>query len=127
MTELNRSVLVVDDEAMIAELWSLYMEFMGLEVCGTAATANDAIRLAQEHRPAVVLMDMRLLGREDGVDAALAIHADVGSKVIFITGSQEPETIARIELDHPAAVLIKPVPEQLLRNTVSRVLTEIGA
>ncbi|MBS0412600.1 MAG: response regulator [Proteobacteria bacterium] len=127
MTELNRSVLVVDDEAFIVELWCIYIEMMGLEVCGTAATASDAIRLAQEHRPAVVLMDMRLLGQGDGVDAALAIHAQVGSKVIFITGSQEPETIARIELDHPAAVLIKPVPEQLLRNTVDKVLTESGA
>lgn len=127
MSDLNRSVLVVDDEAIIVELWCLHMEMMGLEVCGTAATADDAIRLAQEHRPAVVLMDMRLIGKKDGVDAALAIHESVGSKVIYITGSQEPATITRIQQDHPAAVLIKPVADHLLKSTVSRVLLESGA
>jgi DNA-binding NarL/FixJ family response regulator len=127
MTKLNRSVLVVDDEAVIVELWCVYMEIMGLEVCGTAGTADDAITLAETHRPAIVLMDMRLRGTKDGVDAALAIHALVGSKVIFITGSQEPETMARISLDHPAAVLIKPVPDHLFKSTVREVLMETGA
>ena len=122
MTQLNRSVLIVDDEAIIAELWRLHMEMMDLDVCGVAATAEEAIDLAQQHRPAIVLMDMRLLGRKDGVDAALAIHELVGSKVIFITGSQEPETLARIGLDHPTAVLIKPVSERLLKATVSEAL-----
>jgi CheY-like chemotaxis protein len=126
MIELNRSVLVVDDEAIIAELWCVHMEMMGLEVCGTAATAVDAVRLAEQHRPAIVLMDMRLLGKKDGVDAALEINALVGSKVIFITGSQEPETMARINLDHPTAVLIKPVADHLLRATVERALMEVS-
>jgi hypothetical protein len=47
--------------------------------------------------------------------------------MIFITGSQEPETMARIRLDHPSAVLIKPVPEHVLRSTVKDVLMESGA
>lgn len=122
MSELNRSVLVVDDEAIIAELWCMQMQMMDLEVCGVAATADDAVTLAEAHRPAVVLMDMRLRGTKDGVDAALAIHASVGSKMIFITGSQEPDTLARIQLDHPTAVLIKPVSDGLLESTVSAAL-----
>ena len=125
MTALNRSVLVVDDHAIIAELWCLHMEMMGLEVCGTAATADEALSLAEQHRPAIVLMDVRLRGEKDGVDAALAIHASVGSKVIFFTGSQEPETLARIALDHPAAVLIKPVADHLLKATVAQALVSV--
>lgn len=124
MSTLNRSILVVDDEAIIAELWSAYVEAMGIEVCGVAATTADAIRLAHDHRPMVVLMDMRLRGDGDGVDAALAIHESVGSKVIFITGSQDPATIARINLDHPAAVLLKPVHQRLLTETVRSVIGE---
>jgi DNA-binding NarL/FixJ family response regulator len=126
MTVLNKSVLVVDDEVIIAELWSMHMEMMGLEVCGSAATADDAVALAVEHRPAVVLMDMRLRGQKDGVDAALAIYETVGSKVIFITGSQEPSTMSRIQLDHPAAVLIKPVPDHLLQKAVTDALIASG-
>jgi DNA-binding NarL/FixJ family response regulator len=119
MGELQNHVLVVDDEFLITRLLTIYIEEMGLEVCGTAATADDAIRLAQEHRPAVVLMDMRLIGAKDGVDAALAIHDTVGSKVIFVTGSSEPATLERIKLDHPKAVLFKPVTERQVRAAIS--------
>jgi len=74
--------------------------------------------LRQGHRPAIVLMDVRLKGAKDGVDAALAIHETVGSKVIFITGSSEPATVSRIALDHPSAVLFKPVTEQQVRDAI---------
>ena len=109
MSDLRETVLVVDDDAIIADTWSMMLDDMGLETCGIAATAADAIDLAKLHRPRVVLMDMRLKGELDGVDAALAIHSLVGSKVIFVTGSQDPPTRARIQLDHPADVLFKPV------------------
>jgi CheY-like chemotaxis protein len=123
MTMLNNTVLVVDDEFIILDLWCFHLEEMGLTVCDTAMTAIDAIRLAQAHRPKLVLMDMRLAGTMDGVDAALAIYQTVGSSVIFITGSSEPETIARINLDHPRAILYKPVSEKLFRQTVAEVMT----
>ena len=122
MNDLGKSVLVVDDEFIIAELWTIHVENMGLEVCGTAATADAAVALAREHRPAIVLMDMRLRGEKDGVDAALEIHASVGSKVIFITGSNEPRTRERIQQDHPEAVLIKPVTERQLRAATADAL-----
>lgn len=115
-------VLIVDDEFLIADTLSLQVEDMGYDVCGTAATAQAAVELAQAHRPGVVLMDVRLKGQADGVDAALEIHRTVGSKVIFITGSREPATMARIEMDHPAAVLFKPIYGQQLRNAIERVL-----
>src|SRR6266853_1448157 len=103
MNELNRCVLVVDDEFLIAQGLCMQVEDMGLEVCATAASAEQAIVEAQAHRPIVVLMDMRLQGDKDGVDAALAINETVGSKMIFITGSNEPATMARIQEDHPTA------------------------
>lgn len=122
MKPLNRSVLVVDDEAIIAELWSAYVDIMGIKVCGVAATADEAVQLARAYRPALVLMDVRLRGQGDGVDAALAIHESVGSKVVFITGSQAPATMERIHLDHPTAVLIKPVDQSLFTRTVTSAL-----
>jgi two-component system, response regulator PdtaR len=119
MSHHQDCVLVVDDEVLIADLWCMTLEDMGLAVCGIAATAGTAIAMAQQHRPKVVLMDMRLRGELDGVDAALVIHETVGSKVIFITGSREPSTAARIKLDHPTAVLFKPVSDRQFKSTVS--------
>ena len=122
MTGLNRTVLVVDDEFLIAQGLQMQVEDMGLPVCGTAATAEAAIALAEVHRPAVILMDVRLDGQLDGVDAALAIHGSIGAKVIFITGSREPSTQARIAMDHPSAILFKPISSLQLRRAVDDAL-----
>jgi CheY-like chemotaxis protein len=46
----------------------------------------------------------------------------VGSKVIFVTGSREPSTMARIEQDHPAGVLFKPIYGRQLQNAVNKAL-----
>jgi len=119
---LEDSVAIVDDEFLIATGLSIQLESLGMTVCGTAATADEAVALVQARRPAVVLMDVRLGGDKDGVDAALAIHKTVGSKVIFVTGSREPATMARIGLDHPAAVLFKPVSDWQLRQAIKEAL-----
>lgn len=118
MSELQRHVLVVDDDFIIVMGLTQQIQDMGLTVCGSASTADKGVEMARLHRPMLVLMDMRLDGPKDGVDAALAIHEAVGSKVIFITGSQDPRTVVRIHRDHPFAVLFKPVSELQLRATI---------
>ncbi|MEJ2815801.1 MULTISPECIES: response regulator [unclassified Caulobacter] len=118
------TVLVVDDEFLVAEGLCMQVEDMNLSVCGTATNADEALALAMMFRPEVVLMDMRLRGEQDGVDAALAIHAEVGSKVIFITGSREQSTIDRIHQDHPAGLLFKPVSDRQLRMAIATALEE---
>ncbi|MGD0720419.1 MAG: response regulator [Roseiarcus sp.] len=115
---LRECVLVVDDQALIADLWCCLLEDMGFEVCGTAPTAAAAIAMAEKHRPRVIIMDVRLRGELDGVDAALAIHESLDSKVIFITGSREPETMARIQRDRPTTVLFKPVSSRQFQSAV---------
>jgi DNA-binding NarL/FixJ family response regulator len=123
MSDLQRCVLVVDDEYLIAQGLRLQVEDMGLNVCGTAATVETAVALARAHRPSVVLMDVRLRGKGDGVDAAIEIHFTVGSRVIFITGSREPATVDRIGLDHPSAVLFKPLFGRQLQSAIEAALT----
>ncbi|MCF8707544.1 response regulator [Rhizorhapis sp. SPR117] len=122
MSGSTASVLIVDDEYLIAESLRMQLEDMNLTVCGIAATAKYAVALAAKHQPDLVLMDMRLAGEEDGVDAALAIHALGIAKVIFITGSREPATMARIQLDHPSAVLFKPIFGRQLQKAVETAL-----
>ena len=122
MPQLEKCVLVVDDEMLIAMGLEQEVESMGLSVCGIADTADEAVAMAQQFRPAVVLMDMRLRGQGDGVDAALAIYETVGSKVIFITGSREPSTLARINTDHPSAILFKPISPHQLTEAINAAL-----
>ncbi len=122
----GKRAVVVEDEALIADVLVMMLEDMEMEVCGVAATADEAIALAQAHSPDVVLMDVRLQGPKDGVEAAIAIEQTVGSRVIFVTGSREPETLARIQEDHPAAVLFKPFRIDQLKATVTQAISDDG-
>jgi DNA-binding NarL/FixJ family response regulator len=119
---LEDCVAVVDDEFLIATGLTMQLEGLGMTVCGTAATADEAVALVQAARPAIVLMDVRLGGDKDGIDAAVEIHDTVGSKVIFVTGSRDAATIDRIRLDHPAGLLFKPVLDWQLREAISAAL-----
>jgi DNA-binding NarL/FixJ family response regulator len=119
---LRDCVLVVDDEILISQLWCMILEDMNLDVCGTAKDAATAIALARKHRPKLVLMDVRLEGPSDGIDAALDIQQTVGSKIIFVTGSRDAPTLARIKAAHADSVLFKPLGEQQLQEAVTAVL-----
>ncbi len=113
-------ILIVEDERMIAEYFKVYVESLGYNVCGIAMTAEAAVRMAQEEEPDLVFMDVRLMGQADGVDAANAIHRKRPIPTVYVTGSTEPETIAKIQSDHPSAVLIKPVLAEQLKEALTR-------
>lgn len=119
MSDLKKSVLIVEDEYLISLGLTAQIEDMGLKVCATADSADAAVIQAETHRPAIILMDVRLRGDRDGVDAAQAIFHTVGSKIIFITGSREQRTIDRIDQDHPFAVLFKPISDKQLHAAVN--------
>jgi DNA-binding NarL/FixJ family response regulator len=111
-------VLIVEDQFLASECLKIWVETFGFEVCGVAKSADKAIELAVEHQPNFILMDVRLEGEKDGVDAALAIHDLVDARVIFCTGSNEPSTLKRIKDDHAFAVLIKPIDSAQLREAL---------
>ena len=122
MIDMKRKALIVEDEFLIAEGLRAQLDAMDVEVCGIASTAEDALELAMAHKPDVVLMDVRLDSERDGVDAALDIHANMNSRVIFVTGSREQATIDRIALDHATATLFKPVSQVQLKRTIEAAL-----
>ena len=107
--ESKGRVLIVDDQFLIVEFLKIWSEVYGLEVCGTASSAAGAVEQALLHKPDCILMDVRLEGAKDGIDAAIEICKTLNTKIIYITGSSEGPTIARINEDHPFAILIKPI------------------
>ncbi|WAP71339.1 response regulator [Jiella pelagia] len=111
--------MIVEDDFLIMEYLRELSEEMGLNVLGTADIAEQAVSTILENRPDFVFMDLRLGGDKDGVDVAHAIQPDMPElKIIYITGSNEPASLARISADHPHQVLIKPVVERDLRRAV---------
>lgn len=115
----SKTVFVVEDDVLIAEDLKSMCEGFGASVIGMAHTADEARKSISSIRPDYVLMDVRLGGRRDGVDIAKEVY-DHGSgpKIIFITGSNEPPMIERIEGDHPYRILIKPISPGDLRDAI---------
>jgi len=109
MASSKGKVLIVEDQFLAAEFLKIWVEAYGFEVCGVAKSANRAVELASQHMPDYVLMDMRLEGDRDGVDAALEISQTQQPRFIYCTGSSEPSTMKRIAEDHPFEILIKPI------------------
>ncbi|MBU6371897.1 MAG: response regulator [Alphaproteobacteria bacterium] len=116
------TALVVEDEALISMLLCEMLETLGVSVCGAVAGCDEAMAMAEKHHPDLVLMDVRLRGARDGIDAAQEIRARVGARIIFVTGSREPATVARAEAVEADALLFKPIRPQDLEAAVMRVL-----
>ena len=113
-------VLVVEDDALIAEDLAQTVAEMGAAVVGIAACAEEAVRLAAEHRPGVVLMDIRLRGVSDGIEAAKAIRAMVDPVIIFCSGNGDCTTRRRISAFGNAQLLLQPVNAEELVQAIGQ-------
>lgn len=116
-------VLVVEDDFLVAGELEHWLAEAGFEVVGPAATAVDAIRLALETKPALVVMDIRLIGARDGIDAAIDIYRQAGIRSIFATAHSDAHTMRRGEAAKPLDWVQKPYNPAAL---VARIKTLAG-
>jgi PAS domain S-box-containing protein len=115
-------VLVVEDDRVVARDIEEQLLGMGLTVVGVAARADDAVALAREQRPGLILMDVRLEGGSDGIDAAARIRAEFRIPVIFLTAYADEETLRRASLAEPHGYLVKPFEDSQLRTAIELAL-----
>lgn len=101
-------VLVVEDQALIALSLAADLAAMGCEVVGRAASGEAAVEMARRHAPDIVVMDIHLLGRMDGIEAARRIQADCSPRLVFLTAYAEGPDRPRMEALRPVAILGKP-------------------
>jgi|tagenome__1003787_1003787.scaffolds.fasta_scaffold20529530_1 DNA-binding NarL/FixJ family response regulator len=89
-----RRVLVVDDHRAFAEMLSLALQASGMEVVGTAHSAAQAVSLAKETQPDVVVLDIQMPGREDGLSAASRVRQVApGAVVAVVTAHRDPKWV----------------------------------
>jgi DNA-binding NarL/FixJ family response regulator len=101
-------LLLVEDEVIVAMQLRRNLLAQGYKVYEPVGTAQAAIESASTYHPDIILMDIRLPGAKDGIDAAVEIRAHHDIPVIFVTGYSDPETVARAQAVSPAALLPKP-------------------
>lgn len=118
-------ILIVEDDYFAAMEIETALSEAGFEIIGIASTSEEAIKLAKAEAPTLAIMDIRLAGRRDGVDAALEIFRETGVRCIFATAHHDERVRARAQPAAPLGWLAKPYTSHSLVAMVQHALIEL--
>jgi len=118
--DLESRVLIVEDEAIIALDLENVVNELGHRVVGIATTRDDAVRVARQRHPALILTDIMLADGSSGVDAAMAIVKEMDVPVVFITAY--PEFLLTGQRPEPTYLVTKPFSRDTVRATIGQAL-----
>lgn len=115
-------ILICEDEVILAKDLADSLKDLGYEVAGKASSGEDCIRLAEETRPDLILMDIDLKGEIDGIEAAEQIRARMDIPVVYVTVYAEKDLLEKATHTGPYGYLSKPVGFLELKSTVEMAL-----
>ncbi len=101
-------VMLVDDEAVITMQLEKRLPSMGYDVVGTASSGEESILMARDLKPSLILMDIVMPGRLDGIDAAEIISKELDIPIIFLTAFADKGRLERAKLTYPSGFILKP-------------------
>jgi two-component system, response regulator PdtaR len=120
--EAKGRVLVVEDDVLLSTVLEDALTHEGYAVVGTARSAEQAISMAVDHGPDLVVMDVRLLGKSDGIAAAGEILQRTGIRCLMATGQTDAKTKERAAMAQPLGWLSKPYGNQEMVQAVADAL-----
>ena len=113
-----KQVLVVEDEIIIAEDIQRKLKKMGYAVPVIVSSGEEAIKKAKENNPDLVLMDIVIHGKMDGIETAEQIRSCFDIPVVYLTAYADEKTLERAKITEPFGYLIKPFKERELQITI---------
>ena len=116
-------ILIVEDERIVALDLARRLRQLGYTIAGLATSGIDAITQALTHHPDLVLMDLRLPGAVDGLEAAQFLRTHLNLPVLVVSGVTDATTLVRAHQISPAGVLAKPVEDHDLQSALDKILT----
>lgn len=116
MSKVN--ILIVEDESIVARDIQQSLKKLGYNVVGMASTGENAIELAREHKPDLILMDIMLKGSLSGIDAAREVKDALNIPVIFLTAYADSSTLNKAKDTEPFGYIIKPFKEIDLHTAI---------
>jgi two-component system response regulator LytT len=120
MSKIN--ILLIEDEELVSKYIQKSLKKLGYNIIGAAATGEEAIVLALETKPDLVLMDIMLKGEITGIDAAEKIREKLFIPVIYLTAYSDESTLAKAMLTQPYSYIIKPFKEVDLHTSIEMAL-----
>ena len=118
MTQPSTSILIVEDEMIIAAKISMDLTDLGYAVAGILPRAEDVLSHLQDSRPDMVLLDIHLKGNMTGIDLAHLLRNDYQLPVIFLTANSDDATFQLAKEARPYAFLTKPFDRQELARAL---------
>ena len=115
-------LLIVEDERIVAKDIEYSLKTLGYKVTGIASTGENALQKAKENRPDLVLMDIRLKGGMDGIEAAEKLREDFSIPVVYLTAYADEGTLERAKVTGPFGYILKPFNEKELCSTIEMAL-----
>lgn len=124
MTRASASILIVEDEMIVARDLQIRLTQMGYNVPHITGSGEEAIGLARASSPDLMLVDIQLKGDMDGVETARRIKAHAETPVVYLTAHSDPATLDRAKETEPYGYLIKPFKAEELRTTIEMALNK---
>jgi DNA-binding LytR/AlgR family response regulator len=112
MTVLN--IGIVEDELVIARTILSTLDDLGYSHCGPAINYTEAMEMLEHNKPDLLLLDIQLSGKKDGIDVAQKINELYRVPFIFLTANSDAETIDRAKKVKPHAYIVKPFTKEEL-------------
>ena len=110
----TNKILIVEDEAVVSLDIARRLEKMGYEVLARVASGEEALELVQETPPDLVLMDINLQGKLDGIETATQLNQEYDLPVIYLTAYAGESTLERAKKSKPYGYILKPFKEREL-------------
>jgi response regulator of citrate/malate metabolism len=102
-------ILIVEDDSMLCTVFEMFLDELAYSHCGTVSSGEEALELCKNKKPDLILMDIHLSGKIDGVETAKVISENFNIPIIYISGVSDVNTVKRAVLKNTYGFMTKPV------------------
>lgn len=120
----SKKILIVEDDLLLSAVKKRFVQNLGYQAVGTARTAEDAIEKANLLQPDLIIMDIKLIGDMDGIQAMKKIRELSDVPVIYLSGVSDREVLERAEKTKFVDFLVKPITSADLEEPLERAFSE---
>ena len=120
----EKKILIVEDEHIFAEDIKLSLKDIGFDDCIIEGSAEKALEVIRKQKPSLILIDIKLMGKMDGIELAEHIKKTKKIPVIYITAYADEKTYDEAMATKPIAYFTKPLSETELLEVITKTLLE---
>ena len=122
--EKSKTILILEDEMIIAKSIKSYIEKIGYSVAGIAQNGRDAIRIAEQYKPDLAILDVVVDGDMDGIETGREL-LKLNVPFLYLTAYGDTKTRQRAKETKPLGYIIKPFNDTVILNTIKEAFEQI--